>query len=204
MRSLSEIETTSKRASRAVGFSWGESEEIAKGIRLLELFGFPGIKNLNQYYKDRKKKDYSILTSVKKNNKSKKLLFCPIVLGVSFLDQIKTLEKFKRCTFEKIAYPLLFLPFLSRGSEIIGKKILLKWDKKNQFVFNFNINISYNFSAKKFTSIAKKIEVTFLDNKDSFSDKEWNNLYKLSEETFVEETDSLKKGAAGAGLTDND
>ena len=204
MRSLSEIETTSKRASRAVGFSWGEAEEIAKGIRLLELFGFPGIKNLNQYYKDRKKKNYEILTSIKKNNKSRKLLFCPIVLGISFLDQIKTLEKFKRFTFENIAYPLLFLPFLSRGSDIVGKKILLKWDKKNQFVFNFNINISYNFSAKKFALIAKKIEVSFLENKDSFTDKEWKNLYRLSEDTFVEETDSSKKGAAGAGLTDND
>ena len=204
MRSLSEIETTSKRASRSIGFSWGEAEEIAKGIRLLELFGFPGIKNLNQYYKDRKKKNYDILTSFKKNNKSRKLLFCPIILGISFLDQIKKLEKLKKCTFEKVAYPLLFLPFLSRGSEIVGKKILLKWDKKNQFVFNFNINISYHFSAKKFTSIAKKIEVTFLDNKDSFTEKEWKNLYKLSEDTFVKETDSLKKGAAGAGLTDND
>ena len=51
MKSLSEIETTSKRASRAVGFSWGIAEEIAKGIRLLELFGLPGIQNLNQYYK---------------------------------------------------------------------------------------------------------------------------------------------------------
>jgi len=204
MRSFSEIETTSKRASRAVGFSWGEAEEIAKGIRLLEFFGFPGIKNLNQYYKDRKKKNYDILKSIKKINKSKKLSFCPIILGVSFLDQIKTLEKFKRCTFEKVAYPILFLPFLSRGSEIVGKKILLKWDKKNQFVFNFNINISYNFSAKKFALIAKKIEVIFLDNKDSFTNKEWKNLYKLSEDTFVEETDSLKKGAAGAGLTDND
>ena len=47
MKSLSEIETTSKRASRAVGFSWGIAEEIAKGIRLLELFGLPGIQNLN-------------------------------------------------------------------------------------------------------------------------------------------------------------
>ena len=28
--------------------------------------------------------------------------------------------------------------------------------------------------------------------------------YSLSEKTFVEETESLKKGAAGAGLTDND
>ena len=43
-----------------------------------------------------------------------------------------------------------------------------------------------------------------MDNKDNFSDLEWKNLYKLSENTFVEETESLKKGAAGAGLTDND
>ena len=71
-------------------------------------------------------------------------------------------------------------------------------------MLNFNINISYNFSVKKFTSIAKKLEITFLDNQDSFTDKEWKELYKLSEDTFVEETDSLKKGAAGAGLTDND
>ena len=44
MKSLSEIETTSKRASRAVGFSWGECEEIGKSVRLLELFGLAGIK----------------------------------------------------------------------------------------------------------------------------------------------------------------
>jgi len=49
MRSLSEIETAAKRASRAVGFSWGDSEEVAKSIRQLELFGLQGIKNLNQY-----------------------------------------------------------------------------------------------------------------------------------------------------------
>ena len=59
MKSLSEIETLSKRASRAVGFSWGVAEEMSKGIRLLELFGFPGIKNLNQYYKLINKKKIS-------------------------------------------------------------------------------------------------------------------------------------------------
>ena len=53
MKSLSEIETTAKRASRASGFSWGIAEEIGKNIRLLELFGLQGIKNLNKYYKDR-------------------------------------------------------------------------------------------------------------------------------------------------------
>ena len=47
MKSLSEIETTAKRASKAAGFSWGEAEEIGKCIRQLEMFGLPGIKHLN-------------------------------------------------------------------------------------------------------------------------------------------------------------
>ena len=116
MKSLSEIETTTKRASRAAGFSWGVAEEIAKGIRLLELFGFPGIRNLNQYYIDRVKSKYENLNLISKNNKSNDLLFCPIILGVSFLDQIRTIETFNKCIFQKIAYPLLLLPFLSRAS----------------------------------------------------------------------------------------
>ena len=41
MQSLSEIDTTSKRASKAAGFSWGVAEEIGKAIRNLELFGLP-------------------------------------------------------------------------------------------------------------------------------------------------------------------
>ena len=57
---------------------------------------------------------------------------------------------------------------------------------------------------KEFPLIAKNVEVSFLENKDTFNDVEWKNLYKLSEDTFVEERDSLKQGAAGAGLTDND
>tara|TARA_Y100000992_G_scaffold294578_1_gene254497 strand:- start:702 stop:1313 length:612 start_codon:yes stop_codon:yes gene_type:complete len=203
MKSLSEIETTSKRASRAAGFSWGIAEEVGKCTRLLELFGFPGIKNLNQYYQQRNNESFEDLNLINQNNKSGKSIYCPIALGVSFLDQIRTLEKLKRYTFEGIAFPLLLLPFLSRGSEIIGKKIFFKFDK-NEFLLNFNLNVSSKFFSDEFPSSAKNIEINFLENKDNFSDKEWKNLYKLSENTFVEETDSLKQGAAGAGLTDND
>jgi hypothetical protein len=203
MKSLSEIETISKRASRAVGFSWGEAEEIAKGIRILELFGYPGIKNLNQYYKFINKKNFEKLTIIKKNNSSNKTYLCPVNLGVRFLDQTKKLESLKKITLYKIAYPILFLPFLSRSSEIVGKRIILKFEK-NTLLFNFNINILSKFSKKELPSILKKAEISFLENKDSFSQKEWKNLYRLSENTFVEETESLKQGAAGAGLTDND
>ena len=141
MKSLSEIETTAKRASKAAGYSWGIAEEVGKGIRLLELFGFPGIKNLNEYYKSISDKKFEKLNLINESNKSERHPYCPIILGISILDQIKTLEKFKKITFNKIAYPILLLPFLSRSSEIIGKKIYFKFDK-NKFLFNLNVNIT--------------------------------------------------------------
>ena len=203
MKSLSEIETTSKRASRAIGFSWGVSEEVGRCVRLLELFGFPGIKNLNQYYQSKSKKNFSNMVLFNRSNRPNKFLFCPISLGVSFLDQIKSLEDLKKFSFHEVAYPILLLPFLSRGSEISGKKILFTFDEYI-FLLNFNVNISCNLLNTEFPLKANKANISFLENEDTFSDIEWKTLYKLSENTFVEETESLKKGAAGAGLTDND
>ena len=203
MKSFSEIETTTKRASRAAGYSWGIAEEVGKSIRLLELYGFPGIKNLNQYYQNKKKEKYQDIKIINQINKSDKSLYCPIMLGVSFLDQIKKLETLKKCSFQGIAYPILLLPFLSRCSEIIGKKIFLEFEE-NKFLLNFNLSISSNYFKQELPFKSNNTEIIFLENKDNFSDLEWKNLYKLSEDTFVEETDSLKQGAAGAGLTDND
>ena len=203
MKSLSEIDTTSKRASRAAGYSWGVAEEIGKNIRLLELFGLEGIKTLNQYYSVKNKEKFSNLNLIIENNISDKYPYCPIILGINFLDQIRTLEKFEKITFNKISFPLLLLPFLSRSSEIIGKKINIKFDKI-EFLLNLNVNISSNLLDNNCPEIANNVEINIIENKDNFTEQEWKSLYKLSEETFVEETESLKQGAAGAGLTDND
>ena len=203
MRSLSEIETAVKRASRAIGFSWGVAEEVGKSVRLLELFGLPGIKNVNQYFIDKKVKKFENLNLIIEKNLTESEPFCPIILGVSFLDQIKTMESLKKIEFTNIAYPILFLPFLSRASEIIGKKIHIKFDQK-EILLNLNVNIYSNILNQEFKVIANNVEVQFLENLDNFTDLEWQNLYKLSENTFVEESESLKQGGAGAGLTDND
>jgi hypothetical protein len=203
MRSLSEIETVSKRASKAAGFSWGVSEEIGKNTRILEMFGLPGIKNLNDYYKNKKIKKFESLNLINSDNRLVKSQACPIVVGTNFLDQIKTLETLNIIKFEKIAYPLLFLPFLSRSSEIIGKRLFVKLDEK-EFLLNFNNSIYSNFLKNEIINLAHNISVEFIDNLDQFSENEWSELYKLSENTFVEESDSLKQAGAGAGLTDND
>ena len=203
MRSLSEIETAAKRASRAVGFSWGNSEEVGKSIRLLEMFGLQGIKNLNYYYKEKDTKNFEELNLISEKNEPSSGAFCPIILGISFLDQIKSIENFETIKFKKIAHPVILLSFLSRASEISGKKIHVKFDQ-NEILLNLNVNISSNIFNKEFPKFANEIEIKFVNNQDNFTDSEWNSLYKLAENTFVEESESLKQGAAGAGLTDND
>ena len=203
MRSLSEIETAVKRASRAVGYSWGNSEEVGKSIRQLELFGFQGVKNLNKYYKDKSTKKFEELNLISEINETSSDAYCPIILGISFLDQIKSVEIFKTIKFKKIAYPVILLSFLSRASEIIGKKIHIRLDQ-NEILLNLNVNICSSFLNQEIPEFVNEIEIKFIDNKDSFTESEWNSLYKLAEDTFVEESDSLKEGAAGAGLTDND
>jgi hypothetical protein len=164
---------------------------------------FQELNILINIIKIKKKENFDDIKLINKINKSDGLSLCPIIFGVNFIDQIKNIETLKKCSVEKLAFPLLLLPFLSRGSEIIGKKLLFSFDD-NQFLLNFNVSISSNFWNKEIPILANQVEISFLNNEDNFSDNDWKNLYKLAEDTFVEETDSLKEGAAGAGLTDND
>jgi len=204
MQSFSEIDTTSKRASRAAGFAWGIAEEVGKNMRNLEMFGLPGVKNLNLYLQNIKKNPTEKPKKIAKENRPQSKEFCPIYCGTSFLDNCKMLESLKLIKFFNVSYPLLLLPFLSRASDLVGKKISVQYEENN-FLLNFDKTIfTRNIKNDHIVSLAKEITIEFLENNNSFSAQEWKELYKLSEETFVEETDSLKTKGAGAGLTDND
>ena len=202
MRSFSEIETTVKKATKAIGFSWGIAEEVGKNIRLLEMYGLPGLKNINQYYKIYKISNFENIKEISLTN-SPKTHYCPILSGLNFFDQSLTISEFNELEISNIAFPILFIPFVSRASEIIGKRIFLKMDNK-EFLFNFNQSVYSNYLSGEVLEKAEKINIHFLENKNTFNEEEWEEIYKLSEATYVEETEELKKRTAGAGLTDND
>ena len=202
MMSFSEIETVSKRASKAIGYSWGISEEIGKSIRILEMFNLPGISTLNQYFKKIKNNHPKKLKNILKINKSDDEL-CPIYTGVRILDNCNQLEDLNVIKFFNINYPLLIIPFLSRSSYIINKPIHVILDE-GKYILNSNKTILTNIEKSNNSKISKELTIQFEENKNLFTDTEWKELYKLSEDTFVPETDSLKNSAAGAGLTDND
>ena len=108
---------------------------------------------------------------------------------MSFLDQVRSLENLEVIKFYKIAFPLLFLPFLSRASEVLGKKILLKIDNRS-FLLNYNCSIYSSSLNDGIITLGNTVIIKFLENSDSFEEAEWKELYKLSENTFVEENES--------------
>ena len=203
MQSFSEIETTSKRASKAAGFSWGIAEEIGKSVKSLELFGLPGVTNLNLYLKKIKKKHPKKIKKIEKENKTTDNELCPIYSGVAFLDRCIELEKLQSIKFYNVSYPLLMLPFISRASELLSKRVLIQYDNVS-FLLNFDKSIFSKNIDNQAQPVTNVLKIEFLENKNSFSEQDWKELYKLSEETFVDESESSKIKAAGAGLTDND
>ena len=204
MRSSSEIITVSKRATKAAGYSWGVAEEVGKNIDILELIGIAGVENLKSYLRDIQKKTPIGPNAIELQNKIDNECLCPILTGVCLIDDFKKVELLKEINFFNVSYPLLMIPFISRLSFLIGKRVSINID---EHVFRFNLD-KYMFSDSDVNSLviekAKIIKVSTFENDDSFTQEVWDELYALSTDTFVEENEKLKSTAAGAGLEDND
>ena len=84
MRSFSEIETTVKRATKAIGFSWGVAEEVGKNVRLLEMFGLPGLKNINQYFRIYKISNFEDIKEISISNSPSNFSVSPKLCIVPF------------------------------------------------------------------------------------------------------------------------
>ena len=204
MRSSSEIITVSKRATKAAGYSWGVAEEVGKNIDVLELIGIAGIQNLKSYLSDIKTKTPIGPNVIESQNKIDNESLCPILTGICLIDDFKNIEILKEIIFYNVSFPLLMIPFISRLSFLIGKRVSIEID---EYKFKFNLD-KYMFSNSDINSLilenAKNVRITIFENEDSFSQEVWDELYKLSTDTFVEENEKLKSTAAGAGLEDND
>ena len=204
MRSSSEIITVSKRATKAAGYSWGVAEEVGKNIDILELIGIAGIDNLKSYLSDIKTKTPIGPNVIDSQNKIDNESLCPILTGVCLIDDFKNIEILKEINFYNVSFPLLMIPFISRLSFLIGKRVSIAID---EYKFKFNLD-KYMFSNSDINSLilehAKNVRITVFENEDSFSQEVWDELYELSTDTFVEENEKLKSTAAGAGLEDND
>ena len=204
MRSSSEIDTVSKRAAKASGFSWGVAEEIGKSITSLELLGISGVENLNAYLKSLNKNKPEGPKQILKINEPLGKSFCPLYTGTALIDAAENVLKLKTVKFSSIDYPILILPFINRLSYKIGRVVIIKMDD-----YEIKLNLNQFMTANQeiqntVLPTCKSLEIDILEIKDTFKKETWEQLYELSTETFVEESERSKTSAAGAGLVDND
>jgi len=80
---------------------------------------------------------------------------CPIYSGVAFLDRCRQLEMLQSIKFYNVSYPLLILPFISRASEFLGKKILMQYNNVS-FLSNFDKSIFSKNISKQTDPLAKE------------------------------------------------
>mgnify|MGYP001370225142 FL=1 len=192
MRTSSEIETISKRASRAAGFTWGISEEIGKCIKSLELYQISGLENLNDYLKKIKNLEPKGLQKIENKNSLKEGNFCPIYTGIALMDASSRIMELKTLSIQPVDFPILLIPFLNRISYKIGKMIEVKFDKI-EILLNLNNYISSNTDLrKKILKSTEYLTINVIENKDTFDASVWDSLYELSTETFVEESESYR------------
>ena len=190
MRTSSEIETISKRASRAAGFTWGISEEIGKCIKSLELYQISGLENLNDYLKKIKNLEPKGLQKIETKNSLKEGNFCPIYTGIALMDASSRIMELKTLSIQPVDFPILLIPFLNRISYKIGKMIEIKFDKI-EILLNLNNYISSNTDLRqKILKSTEHLTINVIENKDTFDASVWDSLYELSTETFVEESES--------------
>ena len=190
MRTSSEIETISKRASRAAGYTWGVSEEVGKCIKSLELYQISGLENLNEYLKKIKNLEPQGPRKIEQKNILNEGNFCPIHTGVALMDASSRVMDLKSLSIQSLDFPILLIPFLNRISYKIGKMIEVKFDEI-EILLNLNNYISSNSDLrKKIIKSTEHLTINVIENKDTFDASVWDSLYKLSTETFVEESES--------------
>ena len=190
MRTSSEIETISKRASRAAGYTWGVSEEVGKCIKSLELYQISGLENLNEYLKKIKNLEPQGPRKIEQKNILNEGNFCPIHTGVALMDASSRVMDLKSLSIQSLDFPILLIPFLNRISYKIGKMIEVKFDEI-EILLNLNNYISSNSDLrKKIIKSTEHLTINVIENKDTFDASVWDSLYKLSIETFVDESES--------------
>ena len=190
MRTSSEIETISKRASRAAGFTWGISEEIGKCIKSLELYKISGLENLNDYLKKIKNVEPQGPQKIEHTNSLKEGNFCPIHTGVALMDASSRVMELKTLSIQSVDFPILLIPFLNRVSYKIGKMVEVKFDEI-EILLNLNNYMSSNTDLRhKILKSTEHLTINVIENKDTFDANVWDSMFKLSTETFVEESES--------------
>ncbi len=225
LRSLNQIDQTSRNAARGCGLPWGVADEVGKAIRWLHAFGLDGVTGLVavlEQYNNQTPTDYAP-QSFSGIWRTPKGILNPLMSGISLCDYLGSdlARTHQSVTTEKIAHPLLTAGFL--GQYLLGQalseaqSIQLKWSAVTLDLSHHRLTVSGNQDelgiALSMQLTCTRIPISPIGRMQPIQpvigdvvvdDVLWEKLEQYALNTCVEATEASRLSGAGAGLNDND
>jgi hypothetical protein len=214
--SLNEIEAQVRKAVRGAGLSWGLGEEGGKAMRWLASRNVDASAALADILgrHERHALDVQIVPSGDGIWRGKNgAPLCPLTLGAAICDDAWRLAKGETLRAERVAQPLLLLPFVARAARIAKRALTLDaggW----QTVFSASGDCATPLAIRQMPDaalvICKEAKAgAVTTNTASFSRPDidpsaWSRIERYAYRTYVPATEHSRRHGAGAGMIDND
>ncbi|MGD2171624.1 MAG: DUF3726 domain-containing protein [Gammaproteobacteria bacterium] len=211
---LSEAESSLRKAARAVGLDWGLAEEAGKTARWLAAFDLPGPELVFAHLQHLDGADYQsfVPDCGREPWRAPGGLLCPIVSGAALADRSARMVAGKTFDLGRTAYPLLLVAALGQAARHHATAFATRWAGVQVNCFADGLQI---IGAREDLLLAEVDTVSCARDDEAFAEIEASTLaYEIDEETYrridalafktyVPASEASRAGA-GAGLTDND
>ena len=211
---LAEIESSLRKAARAVGLDWGIAEEAGKAARWLAAFDLPGaeitLAHLQQL--DGKVYQHYKPTNLDEIWQAEGDYLCPIITGAALADRSEQMLSGRQFRLAQTAWPLLLAATIGQAARYHRTAFTTSWARVTVSCYENGIRIEGNLDDLLLAS-AESVKCTqsIHSNPQSLpstmaceiDNKVWEDIDKLAFMTYAPATEESRAGA-GAGLTDND
>ncbi len=222
--SLNEIETTTLKAARSAGYSWGMAEEAGRACRWLAMRGLPWLRPLTDGVLSQLHRlesfDSAKRTGSTFGPSDQLRSLGPISVLVALSDEIIPLPPpSAELSWRNLAAPVLLLPALTRLSKRFDKPILIRWPgvalecrAGEIFTDGAGRNCLEATAADWVTitrdnsgpAIIRGSISTVRHQGAEVSALQWRGLLAIAEPTHIPEAETSRLTGAGTGHTDNE
>lgn len=214
--SLNEIEAQVRKAVRGAGLSWGLGEEGGKAMRWLASQNVDASAALSDILgrHERHALDVQIVSSGSHAWRGKNgAPLCPLTLGAAICDDAWRLAEGDVLRAERVAQPLLLLPFVARAARAAHRALTLDADGW-QTLFSAAGDCATPLAIRQMPDAGlvtcKETEAgAVTTNTASFGRPDidpsaWSRIEHFAYRTYVPATEHSRQHGAGAGMIDND
>ena len=140
---LSEAESSLRKAARACGLEWGIAEEAGKSARWLAAFDLPGPETMYAHLCNLEGRDYAGFTPECNLEpwQAPGGLLCPIITGAALADRATQMLDGKAFRLGRTAYPLLLAATLGQAARYHGTAFVTCWAGVRVNCFGFGLQI---------------------------------------------------------------